>query len=431
MRKIKLLFSILIIVLVAENGFTQYYYEFVTGITTELKSSSSCRFANNSVRGYACGVNGTVIKSGLQLYSNWINVSGNGIPSNVTLNNMNAVDTSKVFVCGYLNANTWVWKTTNSGLNWIQIFNQPNGMINAIMMKNSQKGFLVGNPVNGRWSLWKTTNGGNNWDSTGMFLPQSGSELGFNNSLYVGTGSDSNKIWFGTNNSRIYYSSNYGINWTAQSTAPEQNSFFVTFSTYSSFGYTGGSNYLLKTTNKGVNWIQETINGTGSVTGFAQLSWDIMVTRGNSIYRWTGSNWSQSYTAPSGTYNFVDNINSIYNNPCDHYAIRTNGGITFLLELEGVKKLSNNIPENFSLSQNYPNPFNPSTVISFQLVVNSSTKLTVYDVLGNEVSTLINEHLKPGIYEVEFNGDNYASGVYYYQLVAGDFIETRKMILVK
>jgi hypothetical protein len=97
----------------------------------------------------------------------------------------------------------------------------------------------------------------------------------------------------------------------------------------------------------------------------------------------------------------------------------------------------------FSLFQNYPNPFNPSTKISYQISKQSSVTLKVFDVLGNEVATLVNEEKQPGSYEVEFNsvdtrkassiqsGVQYASGVYFYQLRAGSYTDTRKMIYMK
>jgi hypothetical protein len=89
----------------------------------------------------------------------------------------------------------------------------------------------------------------------------------------------------------------------------------------------------------------------------------------------------------------------------------------------------------FVLSQNYPNPFNPSTVISYRLPVTSNVTLKVYDVLGNEIATLVNEEKQPGTYEVEFSPESSikypASGIYFYQLRAGDFIETKKMVLMK
>ncbi len=90
------------------------------------------------------------------------------------------------------------------------------------------------------------------------------------------------------------------------------------------------------------------------------------------------------------------------------------------------------IPGKFELQQNYPNPFNPNTVISYQLAVNSFASLKIYDVLGNEVSTLVNEKQDAGYYAVDFIGSNLASGVYFYKLaVDGKIIDTKRMILLK
>jgi hypothetical protein len=85
----------------------------------------------------------------------------------------------------------------------------------------------------------------------------------------------------------------------------------------------------------------------------------------------------------------------------------------------------------FVLFQNYPNPFNPSTVISYQLPVNGNVTLIVYDVLGNEVTTLINEEKPAGNYEVEFSAEGLTSGIYFYKLQAGSVTETKKMILMR
>ena len=103
-----------------------------------------------------------------------------------------------------------------------------------------------------------------------------------------------------------------------------------------------------------------------------------------------------------------------------------------------------NMPFDFSLAQNYPNPFNPSTKIKFSIPFvetrdRVSVQLKVYDVLGNEIATLVNEEKPAGSYEVEFDGTGLTSGIYFYQLRAGDpstgsgqgFIETKKMILLK
>lgn len=97
---------------------------------------------------------------------------------------------------------------------------------------------------------------------------------------------------------------------------------------------------------------------------------------------------------------------------------------------------NNTIPAGFSLSQNYPNPFNPSTRVNYYVPKNSLVTLKIYDILGREVSTLINEEKQAGSYTVEFNAENISSknlssGVYFYQLKAGDFSDTKKMLLLK
>jgi sugar lactone lactonase YvrE len=89
------------------------------------------------------------------------------------------------------------------------------------------------------------------------------------------------------------------------------------------------------------------------------------------------------------------------------------------------------LPEIFSLSQNYPNPFNPATVISFQLPISGSVALKVYDLLGREVATLVNEDKPAGKYEIEFDASQLSSGVYFYQLSSGSFIEIKKMTIIK
>ncbi|MBK9096569.1 MAG: T9SS type A sorting domain-containing protein [bacterium] len=86
---------------------------------------------------------------------------------------------------------------------------------------------------------------------------------------------------------------------------------------------------------------------------------------------------------------------------------------------------------NFLLEQNYPNPFNPITVIRYQLPVTGKVSLKVYNVLGNEVATLVNSELSAGEYELEFNASHLSSGVYYYVLSSGNFSSAKKMMLVK
>jgi subtilisin-like proprotein convertase family protein len=97
----------------------------------------------------------------------------------------------------------------------------------------------------------------------------------------------------------------------------------------------------------------------------------------------------------------------------------------------GIQNTSNKIPKEITLSQNYPNPFNPTTNIKFDIPKSSYVKLTIYDALGREVETLVNEELKAGTYHADWSASNYTSGVYFYTLSAGDFVESKKMVLVK
>ncbi len=89
------------------------------------------------------------------------------------------------------------------------------------------------------------------------------------------------------------------------------------------------------------------------------------------------------------------------------------------------------LPTRFSLNQNYPNPFNPTTVIRYQLPAASTVRLSLYDLLGREVASLVNEQKPAGTYEVRFDGSGFASGIYLYRLTAGTYVESRKMILMK
>ncbi|MFO7524966.1 MAG: right-handed parallel beta-helix repeat-containing protein [Ignavibacteriaceae bacterium] len=106
-------------------------------------------------------------------------------------------------------------------------------------------------------------------------------------------------------------------------------------------------------------------------------------------------------------------------------------------DFDGTFEYSNEVevtislPVNYALHQNYPNPFNPSTKISWQAPVGGHQTIKVFDVLGNEIATLVDDYKPAGIYEVEFVASSFSSGVYFYQLKAGDFIQTRKMTILK
>ena len=101
----------------------------------------------------------------------------------------------------------------------------------------------------------------------------------------------------------------------------------------------------------------------------------------------------------------------------------------------GINSSSNSIPEKVAVYQNYPNPFNPSTKIKFDIPngrqTTSNVQLIIYDVLGKEISTLVNEQLAPGTYSVDWNASDFPSGIYFCRLSSGDFVDTKRMLLVK
>jgi len=133
-----------------------------------------------------------------------------------------------------------------------------------------------------------------------------------------------------------------------------------------------------------------------------------------------------AYTAEQGT----DELNSI---------TKTRQTVSYIHEeyennfstLVGVEEKPEEINKSFSLSQNYPNPFNPTTIIKFSIPHSQFSTLKVYDILGQEVATIFNEVKARGTYQLTFNASQLASGVYFYRLTSGDFVRTRKMMLIK
>jgi len=126
--------------------------------------------------------------------------------------------------------------------------------------------------------------------------------------------------------------------------------------------------------------------------------------------------------------------------------VSENVGLYYIDDLRIVTKTtvgieeerSPELPKDYSLEQNYPNPFNPTTKIKYSIPVETrhasslqNVQLKIYDILGNEVVTLVNEQKAAGNYEVDFNANGYSSGVYYYQLRAGEFVQSKKMVLIK
>jgi hypothetical protein len=111
--------------------------------------------------------------------------------------------------------------------------------------------------------------------------------------------------------------------------------------------------------------------------------------------------------------------------------ISTGGTVTSVCSLVGIQPISNEIPGKFSLSQNYPNPFNPVTKINFNIAKTGFVSLTIFDALGRKVETLVNQEMNAGSYGIDFNGSKFVSGVYFYRLQSADFVDVKKLVLLK
>ncbi len=395
--------------------------EQTSGVTTTLYSVSP--IDNNTV--WVCGASGKVLLT-TNGGTNWVITASPN--ATLALYNIWGSDATTALVTGSAST-TYVYKTTNAGANWTQVFSQAGGFIDAIVEINPSgpQFVMIGDPVGGRWSVWYSSNGGSAWDSAGLYIPQAGSEAGYNNSAFK----IEEYFWFGTNNTRVYRGHN-GQNWISQPTPGQANSLAIQF-VDSLLGFVGGSTGLLYTSNGGNIWSDlPGIPGSGSINGivFGDMIGELFITRGTSIYRTTsfGVNWLAPYTQ-TGTYNHMQMARTQDNH--NIWAVRSNGGISKYTYPIGIKPISSEVPNSYTLYQNYPNPFNPETKIKFDVPKSGDVKLIIYDMLGREVSALVNERLNPGTYEVEWNANNYTSGVYYYKITSGDYTDSKKMVLVK
>jgi photosystem II stability/assembly factor-like uncharacterized protein len=198
-------------------------------------------------------------------------------------------------------------------------------------------------------------------------------------------------------------------------------------------GWAGGINgALIRTTDGGATWVTQA-SGTANrivALSFANSNTGWAVGYAGTIINTTngGANWNLQVSNTTEKLWSVDFINETTGWAAGWVGVivhTTNGGIT------AINPITNEIPSEYNLDQNYPNPFNPMTNVKFQMPNSAFVGLRIYDILGRLVATLVNEYLKAGFYNVSWNASNYPSGVYYYKLTAGNYTETKKMILIK
>jgi hypothetical protein len=183
--------------------------------------------------------------------------------------------------------------------------------------------------------------------------------------------------------------------------------------------------FLASLDNKKVNLIWSTATETNNKGFFIERKFE------NSHWEQIGFVEGFGTTTEIKNYRFTDNLELYSYNGIISYRLKQ-------VDYDGKYKYSHEvkieadlIPYEFLLYQNYPNPFNPTTKITWQSPVGSMQTLKIYDVLGNEVATLVNEEKSAGYYEVAFDGSSLPSGIYFYRLTAGEFVQTKKMMLMK
>ncbi len=310
--------------------------------------------------------------------------------------------------------------------------------------------------------VYRTTNGAASWTAISDDLTNGipGTRLGTVTTIAVAP-SDSNIIYAGTDDSHIWVTTDYGSNWTDISLHPELPDRWVTrvvidpdnasiiYATYSGLKWKDPQPHVFKSTDMGLSWTNISSNlPDAPVNAFAvdnnNPDWLYL---GSDVGAFVSFNGGQSWCV-LGLGLPVVSVYDMKIHPTENYlAIGTHGRSMYRLDLNqltvGVNE-DNISVNNFELLQNYPNPFNPSTKIKFTILLTPPSSplsergetggfvsLKVYDALGKEVALLVNEEKPAGDYEVKFNASQLSSGIYFYKLEAGNYSETRKMVLMK
>jgi len=325
-----------------------------------------------------------------------------------------------------------VYKTTNSGSNWF-ISNQ--GLNDAwdfssIKFINEQTGLVCGDGSSiNRGPIFRTTNGGSNWYKVNNAVAHMDKIFWYDLNIVYASG-----------DYVVFKSTNGGVNWV--DIYPGNRDCNDVFFLNSNTGYVCGNYVMLKTTNAGTNWTEFLIspadtnyhssvyftdNNTGYIPLVKPTTYTCRIYKTtNSGVTWLLQQSLNNYFAFDVKLYFIDQNTGFAGGGEGKIWKTTNAGGPI-----GIRQISNNIPESYSLSQNFPNPFNPSTKIRFDVSKSGNVNISVYDVLGKEIATLVNQQLTTGTYETGWDATKFSSGIYYYRIIAEKYTETRKMVLIK
>jgi len=321
----------------------------------------------------------------------------------------------------FLGTHRGVYKSTDNGITWNAT--SFTNWTNALLFSGS---YIFAGTYQG---IFRSSNYGLTWDSVNTGLKY----------LHVTTLLEKSPyILAGTENGGIYRSSNYGLYWDSAYTQPT-NKDVLSLAKLNNILLAGcrsnnwGWKVIYRSVDDGLSWtpiqLADIVYNPPSVLGFAISGSTIFAATGKGVYvsKDGGFNW---YQANDGLWTklasaIIVKDTNLFLGTYDNGVWRCS--LPQILDVESLEIY----PESYLLYQNYPNPFNPSTTIKFEIPKTAFVTLKIYNILGQEVAELVNEEKQPGVYEVNWNASGFASGVYFYQLRAGSFVETKKMILLR
>ena len=323
---------------------------------------------------------------------------------------------------------TIILKTTDGGNNWIaEDFEDNNAFMRTVFFFDSLNGFIGGSYIA------HTSDGGTSWTianiDSNMVSTFPVYEFNFYNRQFgyaCGGRIDIAGV--------IWRTTDYGLNWIAQGISPDEIFDVFIFDSLNAITLSGDPEGFfgvakLKTSNAGVTWNYEellffglsfTIDFRTYNEGWSASGYKFLFTSDR------GENWSEVETPDSSIIYDLQFVNAR-----NGYAVGQDGVILKLdPALVNVEDEVTSLTQ-FILHQNYPNPFNPSTNLQYAIGSRQFVTLKVYDVLGNEIATLVNEEKQAGSYNVEFDGFGLPSGIYFYRLKTNNKIQTKKMVYLK
>ena len=412
--KISLLVFVLTITVSAQ------WYQQNSGTDSNLQSV----FFINENTGWACGSNGVIIKT-TNGGEDWFEQNST---TTEDLKEIHFVDENY----GWSYQTYLILSTTNGGSSWVSQSFGPPDMLVALQFINESTGWLIYYRIDLTMFVCKTIDGGITWQIQTQVPDE------FYEAIYF---LDENYGWAASTVS-VIRTTDGGMNWTehpANLAGSLMNIRFADHQTGWISSNTLGSYDISKSTDGGMSWFNQKFASGEYIHSISCPNDSTVYAAGyrlfippnpyeGFIFNTTdgGTIWSEQYSGEG-------RLNSIFFiNDTTGWAVGDSGKILFT-ENGGVTSVEENIfnPFNFYLSQNYPNPFNPVTSLQYAIGSRQFVTLKVYDLLGKEVATLVNEEKPAGEYEVEFNAATLPSGIYFYQLKAGQFSETKKMILLK